>query len=222
MAAIFIVVSSVFNVGFFYGIGINYFTLFSIQDHILFSIEYTPIILSYTILLILASLCVMTFYQSIIERTGYISSRKKLRALTIIAAITGLLFLFCIKFFLGKNLNDLIVRPSALIFLTLFPIPMLLSITPAEDAKNFYIRIPALLAFSTAFFIASYFALGVSRGALLLYSDDKAYDTRINDSIEPVLLLRAGESGALFLTRTGRIIFLSDDRVTKISRRTLQ
>jgi hypothetical protein len=41
-----IVLAVTYDVGFFYGVGIEYFTLFSLQEHILFALQITPIALA--------------------------------------------------------------------------------------------------------------------------------------------------------------------------------
>jgi hypothetical protein len=200
-----------FDVGFFYGLGISYFTLFSLSEHIVFALEALPfgllaaLILPCTFLaLSLSSRFERRFYESA-DNERIDKATRRMRKLLL--AISG--------FSIGAGLLGLVFFQEVLVGITFvvagsgglfgYLIPEILR----ERRKEFYV------AWYVLIFIGMAFGLGIERGKSVWTKDTITHTISKTGSIGELQgrLIRSGERGVLFFDaslKTVRFIIWND------------
>jgi hypothetical protein len=194
-----------FDVGYFSGIDINLFTLFSISEHLVFALEALPL----GIALALSNYAAIRFYRPITHALDRKVEENPRR--TISLALMALIF--CVTFIVVV----LYIFPFYFLFIFTTVLALVLHfwhLIPTSMTKP-----PAIWLWSMVFVLVFAYGLGTDISRAYLASDTATHTVQTNTEALRVRLIRSGDKGLLFFVpQDKRIIFLRWDAVKEIAR----
>jgi hypothetical protein len=191
-----------YDVGYFWGIDVNLFTLFSISDHILFSIEALPLALAFSSFVIADAFLTLRGYDLAEHLVARIKS--KLERPFLVFLIVFLILILITWLFYSS------------IFL------MMLAAMAAGGWKGYWERyrpsqiVTALGAMIVALFFA--FASGFDISQAYIRDAVASYVVQTGSDKMSVVLIRSGDKGVLFYDPKSKTFsFMRWDSVTRIN-----
>ncbi|WP_271555240.1 MULTISPECIES: hypothetical protein [unclassified Bradyrhizobium] len=191
-----------YDVGYFYGLDIKLFTLFSITEHVVFALEATPVAFVLAIFLIAYLGPGLDVLLGVKVHTAGKNMHKTKRRYVDAAIPAGLVLLVGVAlYFSFFGLIAGLIAGAAVTLFRLFPIP-----------RRLVYLISGILIIVTAFATGHDFAHSyVSRGA----SD---HSIQLENEKLAVKLIRAGDRGVLYFEpKTKQLDFVRWDAVRKLS-----
>jgi hypothetical protein len=205
-------VAVAFDVGYFWGLDINMFTIFSISEHILFSFEALPLaagclfslVIIRSMVPVLSNKLIMPFIDSHNE----VSSRRR-RAQTLVILLIMLLIITIIILTLYINKLYIIFLFQPILFLIL-----LINVNKIEN-KLYIIE---YMFIYTTFFIFSCIQGAIIAQRYTAYDAEALHKITTNDHITlDGRLIRSGEKGVLFFdTEKKQVVFLRWETIDSI------
>lgn len=202
------------DVGYFYAVNINFYTLFSLSDHILFSLQYFPLALvavcGMALVMLVALRSLIFIGRSIIDgdengqlSTAHRRSRLKLTLVLLVLAIisNGTLLYF------DRSITTIITVST-------FSLPVVFYLIAPNLASGPQFLFLAYLIVA----LAMSFTFGLTLGEASKESKKFTSAIETSKNLLNVRFLRSGEKGVLFVEeQTKRISFLVWSEVKGIS-----
>jgi hypothetical protein len=189
-----------FDVGFFYAIEINFFTLFSLSEHILFVLQALPAAI--VLLFVVAILLPVFSYEPkkhLPQAPPTMGKYKRIAAIVAVAVlVVGLISFVAYIVWTSEPLARLFT-----IFISVFIIPPFIALQFAEA------RFRQLRILTTAILICVVisFAFGMASGAGLRNSNTiNVVKLKANQSPIIGVVIRSGERGVLLYERTSNLV----------------
>lgn len=199
------VIAVCFDVGYFYSIDINFFTAFSLSEHLVFAMEALPYVLTTVLGLTIAALVAQILNPMLLR----ISHNKKRKLM--IGLVAGfLIFLVILWSMFGTSVANGILLPLSAVALLLTP-----GVIHMSSRISDILRVLAI----SIFVIAVPFYIGRLIGNLYLNDNSVTHVLTTKTSSIPGKLIRAGERGVLFVIKPSNVVvFLKWDEISRIEK----
>ncbi|MBL1256267.1 hypothetical protein [Methylocystis sp. Sn-Cys] len=210
VSALALSVSISFEVGYFYGIDINMFTLFAFSEHVLFTLEAIPFAFAFFLATIPNIIFPHRWFAQRLLRgsASVFGVRRELYGSFVVMFVVCLVYIWFILYFLPN-----------ILLLTLFMIayPVVSAVLYFRIRKDY--RHVAFLSLSYGFVVVVSFLLGhmIARSYV---SDGGVLHTITLKGLDDVSgrIIRSGDKGVLFFDNSSRHInFLKWENIEKIS-----
>ena len=215
-----------YDVGFFFGAGIGFFTFFSLTEHVVFALQAIPFALV-PALTIISVIAVTWFgYDKILkdskeavdkaqqmsndERETFLATlKRKVRRNNLIDSFVqgGLLALALLFFISHRYTGALLIILSQIVAKMVYPINR-------WESKTFRY---ALALFCISASLGTAFSVGYERAEAILLNTVAAERIFVEGKEIPATLIRGGERGVLFKSfETGKLSFMPWDTIIRI------
>ena len=196
-----------FDVGYFAGIGLTFFSFFSLTEHIVFALQAIPFALPVTVLIMYfigSGWFIFWYGQRDAVRRQY-----KITASAILTVVLSVGFGVGLFFYFGWYTASFIMAVAGLLALCINPLVRLL----ADDRRYVLIVLTVVFAWLAAGLLG--YELSERRAA----SPKQTEKLVLEGKEMPGKLIRGGERGVLFIpSDTKRVIFLRWDAIKNIER----
>lgn len=196
-SAIVISIAVTFDVGFFYGIGIDMFTFFTLSEHVLFSIQWLPVslVMFFVVILIILSIWLQTLPMRLTKNSIVIKNRAVFLVISV-----AVIFIFILSIYITIRNKDFIILIISAVFVTIctFVAQVVVSTKISYLTKG--------TVFSTSVYLmmlGSAFGIGYGSGWLRSHENNMFAHTIItkHGDERSGRIIRAGDKGVLFLSK---------------------
>jgi hypothetical protein len=189
-----------YDVGYFWGVDINFFTLFSLSDHILFAVEILPAAFIMSSIFIVDVALRGIAYHPLPFVESYMTKMSNVTLMVIILVLTALILSFFVFHFLFVGV-----------------VAVIISVVWAE----WYRHKPTVIKMGViggALVLAVAFCLGVDVARGFLRRPSTAYSVQTTEDVVRGIVLRSGDKGVLFFDPSKRELSLIKwDKIARIN-----
>ncbi|QIP05752.1 hypothetical protein [Bradyrhizobium symbiodeficiens] len=211
-----------YDVGFFVGVGIGYFSFFSLSEHLVFALQSLPFAIPpVAVLLIWVTTGWYGYQQGYNDAVASESVDRKSSKLGSLLKRVGMeartpwaLWLMDGMLCLGAFANLWVGQYAMAFMLSALAIYVLTAPGAHKTLRN---RLPVLMAICVVAALVLSFLIGLQRADSILKSKDASEMISVDDRSIPARLIRGGDKGILFFSLESRKVrFLRWDSIKQI------
>lgn len=184
-----------YDVGFFYGLDIEYFTLFSLAEHIMFALQALPLAFIAALIIpgtVIASFLTRRYLSLNVRSEVHARASLLLLSVSVLVLVVGIIGIV-LKYYFSAII---IVFGFGGIAALLYPV------------TEFRTTVPFYASFFTVLFIVSSFCLGLQSAQSILCDRPATHTVSVAGSMDGLhgRLIRSGERGLLFFDLASKTV----------------